>query len=246
MLRSARWALVWTLLRGIVAVLIGAAVIAQAVASIGGAAAGGRDVVTTAVNFFSFFTILSNVVTVVVLTWAVVWFLSKKRDGGPEPRSLAIAIAAASTYMIVTGIVYNVLLRNIVLPLGGQPIPWSNEVVHLIGPLFMLADVFLAPHRRVLRWRAIAAILVFPIVWVVYTLIRGPLTTSPLSGDPWWYPYPFLNPNVTPGGYLGVAAYVVGISIAIALVATFVVWMTRRRGSLAVAEARATPVAAAG
>lgn len=234
----------WTILRAVVVVLIGAAVVAQAIASIGGAAQSGRDAATTAVNFFSFFTVLSNVATVIVMAWAVVWFLSK-RDASPEPRALALSIAAVSTYMIVTGIVYNVLLRNIVLPQGGEPIAWSNEVLHVVGPVFLLADVFLAPHRRVLRWRAIGEIVIFPIVWVVYTLIRGPLTTSPITGDPWWYPYPFLNPNLE-GGYPRVVAYVVGISIAIAAVAAVVVWMTQRRGSLAVAQAKATRAAPAG
>lgn len=236
--------MLWTILRAVVVVLIGAAVIAQAIASIGDAAESGRDVATTAVNFFSFFTVLSNVATVVVMAWAVVWFLTR-RDASTEPRALAVSIAAVSSYMIVTGIVYNVLLRNIVLPQGGEPIPWSNEILHVVGPVFLLADVFLAPHRRLLRWRAIGEIVIFPIVWVLYTLIRGPLTTSPITGDSWWYPYPFLNPNLE-GGYGSVVAYVAGISVAIAAVAAFVVWMTRRRGSLAVAHARTTPEPAAG
>lgn len=243
MLRSRGWALAWTVVRAAIVVLICVAVIAQAVESIGGAAADGRDAATTAVNFFSFFTILANISTALVMAWAVVWFFGDE-DASPEPRSLALAIAAVSTYMIITGIVYNVLLRYIVLPQGGEPIWWSNEILHVVAPLFLLADVFVAPRRRPLRWSAIGAIVVFPIVWVVYTLIRGPLTTSPITGDPWWYPYPFLNPN-NPGGYPSVAAYVAGISVAIALIAVFVVWMSRRRESPAVARAgAATPARA--
>jgi hypothetical protein len=142
--------------------------------------------------------------------------------------------------MIVTGIVYNLLLRGIALP-QGTTVPWSNEVLHVVGPLFLLADVFLAPHRRILPWRAIGEIVIFPIAWAVYTMIRGPLTISPLTGEAGWYPYPFLDPNL-PGGYPSVVAYVAAIAIAIAIVALFVVWMTRRRGSLADA---ATPGTAA-
>ena len=244
MLRSRGWALFWTVLRAAIVVLIGAAVVAQLSKSITGAVDNGRNVPTTIANFFSFFTVLSNVGTLVVMTWAVVWYFTRPRDAAREPRSLAIAIAAISSYMIVTGLVYNLLLRSVALP-QGTTVPWSNEVLHVVGPLFLLADVFLAPHRRILPWRAIAEVIAFPVVWAVYTLIRGPLTVNPSTGDAWWYPYPFLDPNL-PGGYGRVALYVLGISIAIGAVAAFVVWMTRRRGSLADAVAHPTPVASAG
>lgn len=61
---------VWALVRVGTALLIVAAVLAQAQVTIGGAADAGRDLATTVVNFFSFFTILSNVASVVVLAWA--------------------------------------------------------------------------------------------------------------------------------------------------------------------------------
>lgn len=68
----------------------------------------------------------------------------------------------------------------------------------------------------------------WPILWVVYTLVRGELVVSPLTGDGWWYPYPFLNPHVQ-GGYLVVAFYVAGIAAAFTLVAWGVVAVGRRR-----------------
>ncbi|MFG6402601.1 MULTISPECIES: Pr6Pr family membrane protein [unclassified Microbacterium] len=220
---------VWAVLRLILAALIIAAVIAQGAVSIGGAAAQGRDTATTAVNFFSFFTILSNLAAAAVLLWATVRWVS-----GRAPRTDGVAfattLAAVTTYMIVTGIVYNTLLRNIPLP-QGSTVPWSNEVLHLVAPLFLLLDVFLGPGRRALRWRAIGQTLIFPIAWVAYTLIRGPLTTDPSGSPDWWYPYPFLNPNTLPGGYPAVAAYVAGIAVVIALVATGVVAVSRRRGA---------------
>ncbi len=61
--------------------------------------------------------------------------------------------------------------------------------------------------------------------------MRGPLVTNPINGDPFWYPYPFLNPNNFDNGYLGVTAYVVGIAVAILAVGLLVVWVGRRRGA---------------
>jgi len=238
MTRTPRWAWGWTAVRAASAVLIAAAVIAQASRTIGGMVAAGGDVLTTVVNFFSFFTILSNVLSVVVLAWAAIWFWMRRQEpAAPEPRSLAVALACATSYMIVTGLVYNVLLRGIPLP-QGTTVAWSNEVLHVVGPIVLAADLFLGPRRRALPWRAVAEVLVLPIVWVVYTLIRGPLTTNPNTGEPFWYPYPFLNPNAAPGGYGTVALYVVGIAVVIALAAWLVVWVDRRRGTHAATEAR--------
>ena len=42
-------------------------------------------------------------------------------------------------------------------------------------------------------------IVAYPIVWVFYTLVRANLIIAPATGDAWWYPYPFLDPN-GPGG----------------------------------------------
>ena len=80
------------------------------------------------------------------------------------------------------------------------------------------------------------AIVAFPIAWVVYTMIRGPFVTNPASGDPFWYPYPFLNPNNFVNGYLDVSFYIVGIAIAIIGVGFLVVWIGRRRGADLVVE----------
>jgi hypothetical protein len=59
--------------------------------------------------------------------------------------------------------------------------------------------------RRALRWMAI------PLVYLAYSLIRGPL-----AGD--WYPYPFVNPT-RDGGYARVALVSVGLGIAMLLLA---------------------------
>jgi hypothetical protein len=239
-MRTTSFAGVWTAARAGMAIAIIAGIVAQLAKSIGTAAELGRDITTTIANFFSFFTILSNASAGIVLLWAAVWFVVRRRGlGAVEPTGLAIALASVSTYMIITGIVYNLLLRNITLPQGSEPIPWSNEVLHLIGPLFLLADVFLGPCRRALPWRALWAIVAFPIAWVAYTMIRGGLVTNPVSGDPFWYPYPFLNPNA-PGGWASVMGYVVGIALAIIAVGAFVVWWGRRIG----AAGSAAPAAA--
>jgi hypothetical protein len=181
-------------------------------------------------NFLSFFTIDSNIIAAVAFVLGAVWAVRHRGDDDPEPRWLATLLVCASTYMIVTGIVYNTLLRGIELP-QGVTVPWSNEVLHVVFPLILLLDVLFAPRRRALPWSAVFIAAIFPLVWAVYTMIRANLVIAPATGAEYWYPYPFLNPNVVPGGYLGVAGYIVGIAIAIIGVAWFVVWVGRRRAA---------------
>ncbi len=217
----------WPVLRLAMAALIAAAVTTQLVVSLSASAAAGRDVATVLANFFSFFTILANTLAVLVLAWAGAASLASPRRAR-HSAALSLALAATTTYMAITGIVYNALLRGIVLPQGSQPVPWSNEVLHLIAPVFLLLDLVVGTARRRLPWRAVWAILAFPVAWVVYTLVRGPLVTNPATGRPSWYPYPFLDPD-GPGGWPAVAAYIAVISVSFVAVGAGAVAITRRR-----------------
>lgn len=187
----------------------------------------GGHIPTIVANFMSFFTIQSNLAAAVVLAIGGIWALRAGRGAAVEPRWLAVLLACVSTYMIVTGIVYNLLLRGVPLPQGAT-VWWSNEVLHTVIPLFLLVDLLFAPKHRALPWKTLGVIAIYPIVWVIYTLLRAPLIIAPATGNPYWYPYPFLDPH-QPGGYLAVAAYVVGIAIAIIVVGAFVVWVGRYR-----------------
>ena len=177
------------------------------------------------VNFFSFFTILSNVGAIIVMLIGA-WLLFTRK--GEDPRWFALFRGSVATYMIVTGIVYNLLLRNVVLPQGAT-LPWSNEILHVAVPVLILADWLFTPGRRPIPWRDWWMTLIFPIVWVVYTMVRGPFTPNELTGDSYWYPYPFLNPHLSANGYLSVSFYIILIAATIGLVAAGVVWVSHRR-----------------
>jgi hypothetical protein len=207
------------------ALLIVAAVVAQAVSTFTIAEADGRHMPTTVVNFFSFFTILSNCATAVVLIWAALRLLLARSPRRRDTPALATALACVTTYMLITGVVYNVLLRAV--SIGPDTVGWANEVMHVVAPLFLLVDLFAAPERRGLPWSAALLALAFPIVWIGYTLVRAPFITVPTSGASGWYPYPFLDPS-GPGGWPSVVLYIVGIAAAIIAVAFVVVWTGRR------------------
>lgn len=217
--------LLFAILRIVMAVAIGAAIIGQLLHTASLAAqADPASVGFVVTNFFSFFTVDSNAASVVVLLAGALITLRRIE---PDPELYAIVRAAVVTYMITTGIVYNLLLRNIELP-QGQTLAWSNEILHAIGPIYLLLDWLFAPGRVPLGAKRLWAIVAFPIVWVVYTLIRGPLAITPATGAP-WYPYPFLDPATSPNGYLSVSFYVILIALVITSIGAGVLWLSRRR-----------------
>lgn len=210
--------------RTLAAALTLSAVVAQYAASFAYWSEHGEDLVFRTTNFVSFFTIDSNLLAVVALAIGAVLLA---RGSERDPAWFAVLRASAITYMAVTGIVYNTLLRDVALP-QGVTVWWSNEVLHLIAPLYMLVDWLWAPGARRMPWRTVGVIAIFPVAWVIYTMLRGAQTIDPWTGIG-WYPYPFLNPEN--GGYGSVAIYIVIIAITIVLAGTAVVGVWRRRGS---------------
>lgn len=182
-----------------------------------------------AVNFFSFFTIDSNILSVAVFLIGAILLI---RSAGVDPLWFAVGRASVTAYMATTGIVYNTLLRGVEVS-EGATLAWSNEVLHVIGPILLVVDWLFAPGRRRLEWKHIWVVVVFPIVWAVYTMIRGPFvidpTRSALNPDytGTWYPYPFLDPANSELGYISVGFYVVLIAAVIGGVGAAVIWVSR-------------------
>ena len=125
-----------------------AAIVAQLQRSIENWHSTGLSVPFGVTNFFSFFTIDSNVGTIVVLLIGAIFVFAKKGD----PHWYTVFRAIVVTYMAVTGVVYNLLLRGVELP-QGTTVEWSNEVLHVVACAYIVLDWFIAPGRVPLAWR---------------------------------------------------------------------------------------------
>lgn len=159
-------------------------------------------------NFLSFFTIQSNLFAIAVLLWAALWTPSESWD---------LIRGAAVLYLSITGVVYGVLLAGYQEELQ-TTIPWVDTVLHKVMPLVMVADWIIDPPAAPLTFRRAIVWLLYPLAYVAYSLLRGPLVK--------WYPYPFLDP-AQPGGYATVAVYGVGIFLAAMLFTWLVVIIGR-------------------
>lgn len=162
-------------------------------------------------NFFGFFTMQSNIITAVVLLIAA---LTTFR-GGQQGPTLVLARACATTYIVIVGIVYNLLLAGLE---GGVSLEWANWILHVAFPIYAALDWILFGDRFAVPWKKIWLVLIFPLVWIVVVLIRG--------ATDGWVPYPFLDPAT---GYGSVALYSVVILIAVVVVAAAVWALSRVR-----------------
>lgn len=164
------------------------------------------------VNFFSYFTILSNVFVSVVFIMSA-WYVAV----GRKPSATDDVLRGASVlYMIIVGLVYGTLLADKDV---GLTLPWVNYQLHYIMPIAVALDWFYQPQRTKLKAKQTLAWLIFPFLYVTYTLIRGAVTG--------WYPYPFLNPAQV-GGYGGVLLYAVGIFAALSVVSMLLMGLGNR------------------
>jgi hypothetical protein len=162
-------------------------------------------------NFFGYFTIQSNVFIAVALAIALVAAAKRGRAGVRT----SVFRGAATVYIATTGIVYNTLLASIDVQTS---VPWANDVLHRILPVYAVLDWLLFSDRARLLLRHVWLFLVYPAVWLVVVLVRG--------ATDGWVPYPFLDPGQ---GYGVVALYCLGVAVFIALMGILVVGMSRLR-----------------
>ena len=114
-----------------------------------------------------------------------------------------------STYAIVVAVVYNALLRGVAVEKGDPDYGYDwpvapNEILHVWAPIFIVLDFAITVTLTKLKFKQIFWTLLFPLGWLIFTIIRG-LNTN-------WWAYWFLNPNEK-GGVTGVMVYVLGIVV---------------------------------
>jgi len=150
------------------------------------------------VNFFSFFTIEANIFAAVVLIVTGIFLLT-----GRPVHGLTMVRGAATLCMVMTGIIYTLLLRDVDVQI---PLPWVNAVLHYWMPVVLLLDWVVVgrapvPFRRAAWW------LLIPVGYLAYSLIRGPIAD--------WYPYPFMDPRQHSTGALIVNIAVVAVGVTL-------------------------------
>lgn len=161
------------------------------------------------VNFFSFFTVLTNTLAVVVLSYALV-----TRDSPAKRFFLAPMISSGIAVSIaVVGLAYSLLLRHLWQPEGFQFV--ADELLHDVMPVLFLIYWWRCVPKGTLRFKHIGAWVIYPLVYFAYVLLRGHLLGQYqypfIDVDSLGYPQVFVNAGGILAGFMLIALAVVGL-----------------------------------
>lgn len=158
----------------------------------------GPELLAWTINFFSYFTIISNILVASAMT--LPWLAPRSQPGRWFLRPSVRTVLAG--YIIVVGVVYHVMLRNLFHPEGWRLL--CETILHYVTPTLFVLDWLLFVPKRDLSWKGSFGGLALPVLYVGWTLLHGAY-----SG---YYPYPFVN--VSRLGYEQVLINIGGLIVA--------------------------------
>ena len=162
-----------------------------------------------AVRFFSFMTIWTNIIIAVFYTVLITSPHTKLGRFFSRP----MVQAGLLLYIIIVGLIYHLILANQWNPQGLEFI--ADQSLHTVVPILYLFYWIIFSEKEKLSYGSAIKWLEYPIVYVVYSLIRGAITGK--------YPYFFVD--VTKLGYVTTltnASYVLAAYFILGLLLVFI------------------------
>lgn len=177
----------------------------QFMLSMQGAFANGRDFPGFLGHFFAFYTILSNVILVLIYLAEIAPTASRLRlFRSPVTRGMMAAnIALVSLYVFF-------VLRHLSVLTGLLQL--ADTFLHYICPVLYLLWWIAQPHGK-LRWANLPLMLLPTLVYFIYVMARGVWVQE--------YPYPFMNALEL--GYGAVLFGALQMSVALAVLTAIVI-----------------------
>ncbi len=177
-----------------------------------------RTTAELTLNFFSYFTVLTNVLATAAFACAL---LPDTTLLGRVARSPVLR-AAIAMYIAVVGLTYHFLLAQVWDPQGWLWV--ANGLLHYVMPAAVVLDWILFVPKGALGWRDPVRWLAFPVIYTVWTLIHGYAS----GGADGWWPYWFMNiPRL---GLPMAAFWLTGMLVFFLVVGLLVVAIDRRLG----------------
>jgi hypothetical protein len=160
-------------------------------------------------NLLCFFTIQSNIIVCVTTLL------------------LAISVTRGSTIfrvfrldglvcITVTFVVFQLALRHLQDLTGTAAV--ADALLHTVSPIMCVVGWLLFGPRCLTSLRVTLLSMLYPIAWMVFTLVRGPIVD--------YYPYPFIDPR--DNGYLTVSLNLALIAVLFLAVAGGATWLDKR------------------
>lgn len=170
--------------------------------SLQAALADGRPVTEGLMVYFGYFTIWTNLFVALALTLPADGRFGRLHRFFNHPQILA----CAATSMILVGLAYHFLLRQIWNPEGLQWI--ADLLLHYVMPAGFCVHWFRSSPKSPLPWWSPLVWSLYPFLYFCHALVRGLLLDA--------YPYPFID--VTEIGYLPASLNALTLMAAFGLV----------------------------
>jgi len=152
------------------------------------------------VNVLSYFTVQSNILVALTtgllavrLDRTATWF-----------RVLRLTAVIAIT---ITGVVFHLALKGLV-ELTGKAVT-ADWILHTASPILGLVGWLVFGPRGWVTQPIVRLCVLFPVLWLAYTLVRGAIVTDRTGRH--FYPYPFLD--VVDHGYARVTVNIVLVAV---------------------------------
>ncbi|RFZ95082.1 hypothetical protein D0C36_06020 [Mucilaginibacter conchicola] len=150
----------------------------------------GRSLGGSLVEYFSYFTIQSNLLVALATGSVAVGGFSDRFFTRPK------VLSAIVVYITIVCVVYNAVLRAIFHPVGWGRV--ADELLHVADPLLYIIFWLMVVPKNGIAYKSTLSWLLYPLVYIVYILIRGAFTAR--------YPYFFLD--TVKYGYPKVAVHI--------------------------------------
>ena len=161
------------------------------------------------ITYFGYFTILTNLFVALVCTAGSL--------SGPNRSFLyrLPAVGCSTAAILVVGIGYHTLLREIWAPQGAEWI--ANLMLHYVVPIGGLLHWLVYSYTERPTWEAPLAWCWYPLAYFAYVLTRGEFLFS--------YPYPFID--VLTLGYTQTVINAIGFLIGFIALGYLLLWLKR-------------------
>jgi len=138
-----------------------------------------KSILEKLLNFFSYFTVLTNT----IVAYSITITLTRPLSAMGNFFSKSSTESAIVVYIVMVGIIHYFFLRELV-ELEGWNL-FADTILHKIIPLLYAFYWIIFVNKGELRWKDSFRWLIYPVLYLSYVLIRGAIDG--------FYPYPFAD-----------------------------------------------------
>jgi hypothetical protein len=169
----------------------------------------GMSATYSLLRFFSYFTILTNILVALSITINFIFSATQAGKFFSDVRTKS----AIALYIGIVGVIYNLVLRQLWNPQGWQLV--ADISLHSVIPFFYIVYWLFFVTKGKLEWKNALPWLIYPLAYLPWILIIGvtiklypyPFVDVSLIG----YPRTFLNVTLFAGGFLLAGWLLIGI-----------------------------------